>query len=219
MVFHEEKRVQTRVEEVFNACSHGFGFLAALFILPYLYRAAAGTGEPLTRMGALVFGVSILILYGASFLYHWTPLHRLQAKKFFNVVDHVAIYFLIAGSYTPFTLMVFTGWTAWLVLGAVWAMALTGALMKLKGFLRKKLHSVGFYLLMGWFVVLLILPLAEALSRLSFFYLIGGGVIYSLGVIFYVFHHRPFFHFVWHLFVLSGTAFHVGAVLEMYRFA
>ncbi len=213
----KRERRQSDHEEVFNTCSHGFGFLAGIYLLPYLYIEAAGTGDQLTRIGAVVFGLSIIVLYGASFFYHGTPFSNPEAKKRRNLLDHVSIYFLIAGSYTPFVLAVFREPKGWVILGAVWAMAIAGAVLKWQGKLQRKLNSVASYLLMGWFVILLLGPLFQSLSYLSLSYLIGGGVIYSLGVIFYIYHHKPYFHFIWHLFVLSGTAFHIGAVLEMYR--
>jgi hemolysin III len=212
-------RPQSRLEEFFNTLSHGLGFFLALLALPYLYIAAANGGDQITRMGAVIFGLSILLLYGASFLYHGTPHSDARAKRRRNVLDHVAIYFLIAGSYTPFLLGVLRGTLGWSVFAAVWALAILGAILKMCGRLTKKTYSVGYYLLMGWFVLLIVVPLAQALTPLSLYFLIGGGVIYTLGVFFYIFHHRPFFHLVWHFFVMAGTGAHVGAVLEMYSFS
>ncbi len=206
-------RQQTIAEEIANSVSHGAGALAALAVLPVLIGHALGRragGRAIA--GTAVFGVSVLLLYLGSTIYHALPHGRF--KRAFRIAEHMAIYFLIAGTYTPFMLGVLRGplgtgllWTIWLLAGA-------GVLFKIFGGTRFPRFSTFLYLLMGWAVVVGIGPLWRLMPHRGFYMLAAGGLAYTVGVIFYVRdHHWRYGHFIWHLFVLAGTACHFCAVL------
>ena len=206
-------RHQTLGEEIANSVSHGAGALAAAVVLPILVGSALrrGAGDRAV-LGAAVFGASVLLLYLGSTLYHALPHGRF--KRAFRIAEHMAIYFLIAGTYTPFMLGVLRGplgtallWTIWLLTGA-------GVLFKIFGGTRFPRISTALYQLMGWVAVIGIGPLWRLMPHAGFYLLAAGGLAYTVGVLFYVRdHHWRYGHFVWHLFVLAGTACHFCAVL------
>jgi hemolysin III len=197
-------------EELANGISHGVGLLVALVGIPFLVLAAAQRGTA-SLVGAIVFGASIVALYFSSTLYHSLPESR--AKRLFQVFDHSAIFLLIAGTYTPFTLTVLRGPWGWSLLGSIWGLAVLGLVLKGVGRLRRPWVSNGLYLLMGWLVVIAIRPLGQHLPAVGLALLVAGGLLYTAGVPFYS-AKRPFAHFVWHLFVIGGTACHFFAVLR-----
>lgn len=163
-------------------------------------------------VGASIFGATMMILYLASTLYHAFPLNR--TKQIFKIFDHSAIFLLIAGTYTPFTLTILYGGWGWSLFGVIWALALAGVILKSVRNVKSDRLSTALYLGMGWIAVIAAKPLYNALPFWGLFWLIGGGVMYSAGVIFFAYDHRlKYAHFIWHLFVLSGTACHVIAVL------
>jgi hemolysin III len=205
------KRPQSLGEEIANSISHGVGFLAAVAITPILIVAAIPTG-PAAIVGASIFGATMMMLYLSSTLYHSFPQSR--TKRVFQIFDHGAIFLLIAGTYTPFTLTVLPGAWGWTLFGIVWALAVLGVIIKsLNGAGTSKL-SIALYLGMGWLAVLAAQPLWNNLSAWGIFWLVAGGAMYSAGVLFFAYDHRiRYSHFVWHLFVLAGTAFHVVAIL------
>jgi len=204
-------RRQSLGEEIANAISHGIGLAAALAAAPVLVIAAAHRGDLAWLVGSSVFAASMVLLYLASTLYHAIPHSR--AKRVFKTLDHAAIYLLIAGTYTPFTLGVLRGAWGWTLFGLIWALALTGVVLKLAGGLRRPWMSTGLYVAMGWLVLVAIKPLWEAMPPWGMFWLVAGGVAYTGGVAFYAADHKPYAHFVWHLFVVAGTACHFVAVL------
>ena len=181
----------------------GLGALVSLLVL--------GAGDFTKTISAVVFGLSLIVLYSSSTLYHMVTTPDWKAR--FQTLDHICIYLLIAGSYTPFTLITLRGVWGWSIFGLVWAMAIIGILMKslLKG---KKDHwfSTALYLLMGWLIVLAIVPLWRVLPAAGMGLLVAGGLSYSLGVIFFAWKRLPYNHAIWHLFVLSGSICHVLAV-------
>jgi hemolysin III len=204
-------REQTLGEEIANSISHGVGFLGAVAITPILIIAAIplGTGAV---VGASIFGATMMVLYLASTLYHAFPQSR--TKRVFQVFDHGAIFLLIAGTYTPFTLTVLPGAWGWTMFAVVWGLAVLGVVLKSVGGPGTSRLSTALYLGMGWMAVLAAKPLWNELSGWGIFWLLAGGVMYSGGVIFFVYDHRVrYHHFIWHLFVLAGTACHVVAVL------
>lgn len=206
-------RNQTIAEEIGNSASHGLGLLLAIVALPELIVSATRNGPVSAVIGAAVFGVSAIMLYLTSLLYHatWQP----RAKQFLRKLDHAAIYVLIAGTYTPFTLGVLRGPWGWTLLGLVWSMALAGVLFKVLLGVRFRRVSTALYLGMGWMVVIAIRPLWQNMPAAGLIWLLAGGAAYTLGVVFYVLDKRVrFSHFVWHLFVLAGTACHFVAVLR-----
>jgi hemolysin III len=203
---------QTRAEELANSISHGIGFVAALVGIPFLVTTAARHGDLLNIVGAIVFSASVLLLYLSSTIYH--GLRNGRAKRVLRVVEHSAIYLLIAGTYTPFTLGVLRGRWGWALLGAVWTFAAVGVALKAYNKASHPILSTGLYLLMGWLIVLAAEPLMAGLSTPALLLLIAGGLFYTVGVIFFALDSRlPFGHLVWHAFVMAGTACHFFAVL------
>ena len=191
--------------------SHGVGFLAALAILPFLIGGALHQGGAAV-IGAAVFGASAALLYCTSTLYHAIPAPR--AKRVLRVVDHGAIYVLIAGTYTPFTLGALRGPWGWTLLGLIWGLAGLGIVLKAMGGIRYPRASLALYLAMGWLVVVAARPLWLHVPAWGLFWLAAGGLAYTAGVGFYAASRLPYRHFVWHLFVLAGTACHAVAVLR-----
>jgi hemolysin III len=205
------KRDQSLGEEIANSISHGVGFLSAVAVTPILIIKAIPTGAT-AIVGASIFGTTMMLLYLSSSLYHAFPKNR--AKQVFQIFDHSGIFLLIAGTYTPFALSVLPGAWGWTIFGIVWGLAAFGIAVKsVKGAKAGKL-STALYLGMGWIAVIAFKPLWDNLAGWGFFWLVMGGVFYSAGVIFFAYDHRiKYSHFVWHLFVLGGTACHVVAVL------
>ncbi len=207
-------RPQTPREEFANSISHGIGLIAAIGATPALIGVAAWRSDPLAVVGVTVFGITMILLYAASTIYHAIPHHHRTAKAAFQILDHGAIYLLIAGTYTPFTLTVLHGFWGWTLLALVWSMAAAGVLLKGLGRVGHPAVSAALYLGMGWIVVIAIRPLLESMPPWGLFWLVAGGAAYSMGILFFLLDHRmPFAHFVWHLFVLAGTACHFVAVL------
>jgi hemolysin III len=204
-------RSQTFGEELANSISHGVGFLAATATIPVLVINAIGDG-PAAVVGAAIFGATMALLYLTSTLYHAMAPNR--AKRVFQVLDHAAIYLLIAGTYTPFTLGVLRGPWGWTLFGLIWGLAAIGILLKsVRGICYPRL-STAVYLAMGWLVLIAAKPLWTNVPGWGLFWLAAGGVAYTAGVGFYAATRTRYAHFVWHLFVLTGTACHFVAVLR-----
>jgi hemolysin III len=204
-------RPQSRGEEIANSVSHGVGFVAAVAVLPVLAVNALQHGSA-ALVGALVFGMSAVLLYLTSTLYH--ALTPVRAKQIFRVLDHGAIYVLIAGTYTPFMLGVLRGPVGWSLLGAVWVLAVFGIVLKARGGIRYPRFSTALYLGMGWLIIVAAKPFLEAVPPPGLLWLAAGGVAYTAGVGFYTASRLPYRHFVWHLFVLAGTVCHAVAVIH-----
>jgi hemolysin III len=206
------KRHQTMGEEIANSVSHGVGLVAALIGIPFLIAHARRLGETDFMVGCGVFGATIIILYLTSTLYHALP--RGRVKHFFRTVEHMAIFLLIAGTYTPFTLGVLEGPWGWTLLGLIWTLTLAGVMLKLlRGAEAHPILSTSLYLLMGWVVLIAVRPLWLHMPHVGFLWIFLGGLAYSGGVIFYAIDYRMrYSHFIWHLFVLAGTILHFFAV-------
>jgi hemolysin III len=196
-------------EEVASMVTHAAGIVFSVAALAIMVVMA--WGDALMVVSAAVFGASLVVLYSSSTLYHIATTHRWKAR--FQTLDHICIYLLIAGSYTPFTLISLRGPWGWSIFGAVWAMAIGGVLLKTR-WKGKKDHwfSTALYLLMGWLIVFAIVPLWRELPGAGFGWLVAGGMAYTLGVVFFAWHKLPFNHAIWHLFVLTGSVCHVLAV-------
>ncbi len=205
-------RAETPGEEIANIISHGVGLLASILALPILTTAALAKGETAQVVGAIVFATTMILLYLASTLYHALPAGR--AKRFFRIVDHSAIYLFIAGSYTPFTIGVLRGDTGWALLGAIWTLAIMGVAWKASGIRTHPKWSTGLYLAMGWLILLAAAPLVRQMPTIGLVWLVAGGVAYTSGVGFFAATNLRYGHFVWHLFVLVGSACHTVAVLH-----
>ncbi len=205
------KRLQSPGEEIANAISHAAGLLLTVVVAPLLFTTAAERGGTTALIGAWVFLASASAMYLASTIYHALPRNR--AKQIFRLVDHAAIYLLIAGTYTPFTLGVLRGTVGWTLFGVVWGLALAGVLWKAIFGVRHRRVSVAFYLAMGWVGLFALQPLFAAMPSEGLLWLLLGGIGYTVGVPFYVMSKVRYSHFVWHLFVLAGTSCHFVAVL------
>ena len=206
------KRPYTVREEIWSSLIHGIGIALSLAGLIVLVTLAAQNGNVWVVVSTAILGVSMLVLYTASTLYHAIPNPeiKLKLKKF----DHISIYYLIAGTYTPFMLVNMRGSVGWTVFGIIWGLALIGTVLKLctQGS-GTKAWSIGLYLLMGWLVVFASKQLAARLPDIGLTFLVLGGLFYTLGIFFYVWKSRQYTHAVWHFFVLSGTVMHFFAVL------
>jgi hemolysin III len=187
------------------------GFLAAGVATPFLLVAAARRGDSIGIVGASVFAGTVLILYLASTLYHALPPNR--ARRVFQILDHSAIFLLIAGTYTPFTLGVLRGFWGWILFGLVWALAIVGVTLKCVGGIRYPKLSTALYVGMGWLALIAIRPLWVRVPLEGWLWLIAGGLAYTAGIAFYAAERVRYGHFVWHVFVLAGTACHFFAVL------
>jgi hemolysin III len=211
-VIQLDERPQTLGEEIANSVSHGIGLLAALIAFPVLVVNALDRGEMAGTVGVIVFATTMVLLYLASTLFHALPPNR--AKRVFQILDHSAIYLLIAGTYTPFTLGVLHGAWGWTLFGLVWAMAVAGTVFKVCGGVRYTTLSTWIYLAMGWLVLIAIEPVWTLVPKWGFFWLLAGGIAYTVGAVFFMAERIRYFHFVWHLFVVLGTACHFVAVLH-----
>ncbi len=210
--FTAARREQSREEEIANSVSHGLGLIAALVATPFLIEHAVRLGDAVFIFGASVFAATVVLLYLASTLYHALPVGR--AKRVFRVIEHSAIFLLIAGTYTPFTLGVLRGTLGWTLLGLVWGIAVAGVTLKALNRLTHPILTTSLYLLMGWLIVIAAEPLAASLPPSGLQWLVAGGLAYTIGVIFFAFGSQlRYGHFIWHLFVMVGTACHYFAVL------
>ncbi|MDP2266079.1 MAG: hemolysin III family protein [Thiobacillus sp.] len=204
-------RPQSRNEEIANSVSHGLGLIAAIVATPFLIVHVAQVGDAASIVGACIFAAAMLLLYLGSTLYHALPAGK--AKRVFRVIEHSAIFLLIAGTYTPFTLGVLRGAWGWTLFGLVWGLAAAGVAMKLFSRVSHPVISTGLYLLMGWLIVIAIDPLSARVPAPGLHWLVAGGLAYTIGVGFFAFDARlRYGHFIWHLFVMAGTGFHYFAV-------
>ena len=204
------RRPPTRGEEIANSITHGIG--AALSIAGLVAVVVAALHRPAWQIVACaIYGTSLVLLYISSTIYH--ALADSRAKRVFKILDHSSIYILIAGTYTPFTLITLRGPWGWTLFGVVWGLCVCGVVFKCLWIGRLKVASTVVYVLMGWCAVLAIRPLLEALPWTGFVWLLAGGLCYTAGVAFYVSSSR-FAHFIWHLFVMAGSLCQYWAVFR-----
>lgn len=209
--FAVPEREQSRGEEIANSVSHGIGLVAALVATPFLVLQAVRRGDTGFIVGASVFAATMVLLYLASTLYHALPIGK--AKRVFRVIEHSAIFLLIAGTYTPFTLGVLRGAWGWTLLGLVWGLAVAGVALKAFNKMSHPIISTSLYLLMGWLILIAVNPLYARVPASGLLWLVAGGVAYTAGVAFFAADSRlRYSHFIWHLFVMAGTACHYFAV-------
>jgi hemolysin III len=205
-------KAQNLSETIANAVTHGLGLLASVVALPLLIVTALRRGDSLEVTGAAVFGISLVLLYGASTLYHSFP--QSSSNKLFRVIDHSAIYVLIAGSYTPFALGPLRGRLGYSLLAVMWIIAVLGIIMKSRTRFDRPVMTVVAYVGMGWLCAVATKPLIAQVGTAGFWWLLAGGLFYTCGVVFYATDTRVRFgHAVWHLFVLAGSTCHFFAVL------
>ncbi|MEG3079282.1 hemolysin III family protein [Halomonas sp. 5021] len=202
------------IEERLNSISHGLGAVLSLvgMVVLLVLASLAAHVDPWKIVSLSLYGTTLILLYTASTLYHGIP-HR-RWKQRFQLLDHCAIYLLIAGTYTPFLLVNMRGPTGWGLFTAVWSLALVGIVSKLLWPNRLAVLRVVIYLLMGWMIVLASEEMAANLSSTGIVLLASGGVVYTLGVIFYAVNAIPFNHAIWHLFVIAGSACHYAAIFS-----
>jgi len=201
----------TALEELAHALTAGLGILACVIAIPWLAWATAG--ELPRLIAALAFGASALAMFVTSVFYHWE--RDLERKITLRKLDHAAIYLLIAGTYTPFTLLAMRNPWGWVLFGVVWMLAIAGIAAKLAVGFRYPRLSTLLYLGMGWLIVIAIDPLRETLTASELAWIAAGGLLYTGGVPFYIWKSRRYTHAVWHLFVLGGVACHFAAVLSV----
>jgi hemolysin III len=201
-------------EEVVNTITHGLGLALALWGMHWVVGYASRHGDFWHVIGAGVYGATLVMVYAASTLYH--AFQEYRTKSFFRLVDHVCIYLLIAGTYTPFTLIE-GGFWGWSILTLVWVFALAGALFKIV--FSDRLDSMSYlpYVAIGWLAVVAAKPIYDTLPMGVIGWILLGGLAYTLGVYFVVLS-RPFYHSIWHLFVLAGSACHFLGVVDYLRF-
>ena len=205
-------RPYTLKEEIWNSVIHGIGIALSIAALVILVIFSSLEGNVWAIVSTAVFGTSMIVLYTASTIYHAVP--NPELKKKLKKFDHISIYYLIAGSYTPFLLVTMRGAIGWTLFGLVWGLALLGTCLKLMSSgSGTKAWSIGLYVLMGWMIVFASRQLISALPLTGLIFLILGGAFYTLGILFYVWKSRQYTHAIWHFFVLSGTIMHFFAVL------
>lgn len=205
------KRLARVRDEIASALTHGVGAAAALAGGAVLITLAAIRGDAWQLGAAIVFGVTLLLLYLASTLYH--AIRHPVAKGRLKVFDHCAIYLLIAGTYTPFTLVGLRGTLGWSLFAAIWTLALAGVVFKLFYTGRFRKLSTLIYVAMGWLVLVAIKPVLAALDAWTFGWLVAGGLFYTLGTVFYHRESLPYAHAIWHLFCIAGSVCHYLAVM------
>ena len=204
-------RVHLDLEEILNAVTHGVGTAMAVVALVGMLILYESDGVWHTT-SCIIYGASLILLYLASTLYH--SFTNLRLKSIFKFIDHASIYVLIAGNYTPFALIPLHGSLGWTIFGIVWGLAAVGIVFQL--FCVKKFRILGTfcYLAMGWFAVVMIRPLLELLPVEAIWWLLAGGILYTVGAVFYIVRSIPYHHFIWHLFVLAGSAAHFWTIFH-----
>ena len=198
-------------EEIAHAVPHGLGLAMSIGGLAFLVVTASLRGDAWHIASCAIFGVTLVLLYAASTLYH--GIRNPRAKRFLRRFDHAAIYLLIAGTYTPFTLVSLRGGWGWTLLALVWGLAILGIALQIAVPGRARRAPVPLYLAMGWLGVIALAPLLRSLHYEGLLLLLLGGIIYTLGVVFYAWRRLPYNHAVWHVFVLAGSACHFSCVL------
>lgn len=206
-----DKRGYTAGEELAHTITHGIGVISGIAVLVLLVVFASLRKSAWEITAVAIYGATFILLYLGSTLYHAAK--NEQTKRRLKVIDHAAIYLLIAGTYTPYTLVPLRGALGWSVFGAIWAAALVGIFFKVFFTGRFKWVSLGSYLFMGWFCVIAVKPLFENLNTVGFVLLAAGGLCYSVGAVFYAWKSLKWSHTIWHLFVLAGSLCHFLSIL------
>lgn len=200
----------TFLEEIFNSITHGAGLIISVVGLVLLIVFSSMYGQIGHVVSCTVFGVTLVLLYTSSTLYH--SFRKPTIKHFFKIMDHSCIFALIAGTYTPFVLIVIKGALGWSIFAAVWILTILGIVFKAFFVNRFKIISTLTYILMGWLIILAIKPLFQNLPEGGIVWLVAGGLSYTSGTIFYMWKKLPFNHAIWHLFVLAGSICHFMSV-------
>ena len=204
------KKRYTLGEEIFNSVTHGVGSLLSIAGTVVLIVFSAINSDAFAVVSSDVYGASLIILYTMSTLYH--SITNEKAKKFFRIMDHNTIFFLIAGTYTPYTLAVLRSPLGWVLFGVVWGAAAIGIVLNSIDLEKFSKISVVCYIAMGWVIIIAVKPLMNSMPFISFALLVAGGVFYTIGVIFYAIKKVKYFHSVWHIFTVIGSALHYFSV-------
>lgn len=198
-------------EEIANSVTHGVGVVLSIGGLAILTAFASVLGNAWHIVSSSIFGATLILLYASSTLYHSIQLPRV--KRVLQVIDHSAIFLLIAGTYTPFTLVTLRGAWGWTIFGVVWGLAVTGIIFQVTRLRKWPVISLALYVGMGWVVVVATKPLLAAIDPRGLLLLLLGGLSYTAGIVFYVWRRLPYHHAIWHMFVLAGSALHFFAIL------
>ncbi len=198
-------------EEIANSVTHGVGVVLSIGGLAILTAFASVLGNAWHIVSSSIFGATLILLYASSTLYHSIQLPRV--KRVLQVIDHSAIFLLIAGTYTPFTLVTLRGAWGWTIFGVVWGLAVTGIIFQVTRLRKWPVISLALYVGMGWVVVVATKPLLAAIDPRGLLLLLLGGLSYTAGIVFYVWRRLPYHHAIWHIFVLAGSALHFFAIL------
>lgn len=204
------KKRYTLGEEIFNSVTHGVGSLLSIAGTVVLIVFSAINSDAFAVVSSAVYGASLIILYTMSTLYH--SITNEKAKKFFRIMDHNTIFFLIAGTYTPYTLAVLRSPLGWVLFGVVWGAAVIGIVLNSIDLEKFSKISVVCYIAMGWVIIIAVKPLMNSMPFISFALLVAGGIFYTIGVIFYAIKKVKYFHSVWHIFTVIGSALHYFSV-------
>lgn len=206
------QRIQTRSEELANGISHILGVLFCLAGMPFLIEKAYRQHNLVVVSSVVIFGIGMLLVYTFSSLYHLVQ--KQKTKQLLKIADHISIYYLIAGTYSPLMILYLNKETALIFLGIMWFIVLLGTFFKVFYVDRFKAISVMLYLLMGWMIVFVAMPLWGVIPFSVFLWILAGGLSYTVGVYFYTKGDRSYFHTVWHFFVLFGTIFHFVSIFK-----
>jgi hemolysin III len=209
----ERRRWVLYLHEILNSITHGIGVLLSIagLVLLLVFAATTGYGDAWKFVSFSIYGASLIVLFTASTLYH--SIQNKRIKGFLNIFDHAAIFVLIAGTYTPFTLVSLRGPWGWSIFGVIWGLAIAGVVFKLFFYTdRLRLLSALIYFLMGWVILIAIRPLIQEVPVGGLYWLMAGGLFYSLGIIFYLRNQNRFNHVIWHLFVLAGAISHFFSI-------
>ncbi|MGN0612310.1 MAG: hemolysin III family protein [Porcipelethomonas sp.] len=198
-------------EEIFNSVSHGTGGLLSIAGTAVLIVMSALHADAWAVVSSCIYGASLIVLYTMSTLYH--AITNEKAKGFFRIMDHNTIFFLIAGTYTPYTLVTLRETVGWILFGIVWGAAILGIILNSIDLERFKKISLVCYVMMGWVIIFAVKPMINNLSAMPLIFLLVGGIFYTAGIVFYVIKKVRYFHSVWHLFTVAGSVFHYFSVL------
>lgn len=199
------------IEEAANSITHGIGLILSLGGLALLVFLAWSKGSTPHIVGCSIYGATLVLVYAASTLYH--SVQQPQIKHYFRIFDQMAIYLVIAGTYTPFTLVNLRGFWGWSLLIAVWTLSLFGIVFKIVFVNRYKAISMSLYLVMGWLAVIAAKPIIDSIPLEGLAWILAGGLAYTFGLIFFAWERLPFNHTIWHLFVMIGSVCHYCAVM------
>ena len=210
--FIKPHKQQTLLEEILNSTTHAIGALLGVAGLVVLTVMAIKQDSAIKIVGSVIFGVSLILMYSVSALYHGVS-KTSRWKRLFKILDHSSIYLMIAGTYTPVVLVVLEGAWGWSLFGVIWGLAVFGLMFKLFSTGKYEFVSVTAYVCMGWLALIAVKPLYDHLPLIGFLWLLAGGISYTIGVIFYVLDRWRFAHVAWHLFVLGGSVCHFFLIL------